>query len=166
MLTTMNKEFFGKQETEGFKRLQKLNEDVFHLNNLERRIKKTDKDPIDASGLTFDDRTINIEIKIRDFDYNKFPSLMIETHKAYPLMYEYAVYKRIPLYVNFLTDGSALVFNLARIPEDKQYMKRMSGIQSKGYEDKETSYKLFFDKSVGKHYVKDENGKFVIQRGN
>lgn len=162
----MDTKFADRQEADGFKLLQKLNEDVFHLNNLNRRLEKTDKDPIDTSGLTSDNRTINMEIKIRDFDYNKFPSLMIETHKAYSLLYEYIQYGRIPLYVNFLTDGSALVFNLLKIPEDKQRMKRLDGVESKLYQDKESSYKLFFDKSVGKHYVKDANGKFVIQRGN
>ena len=162
----MDTKFADRQEADGFKLLQKLNEDVFHLNNLNRRLEKTDKDPIDTSGLTSDNRTINMEIKIRDFDYNKFPSLMIETHKAYSLLYEYIQYGRIQLYVNFLTDGSALVFNLLKIPEDKQRMKRLGGVESKLYQDKESSYKLFFDKSVGKHYVKDENGKFVIQRGN
>lgn len=147
-----------KQEAYDFKLLQKLNEDIFHLENLERRVDNTDKDPIDASGMTFDGRTINIEIKSRD---DLYPSMMCETHKAYSLLDEWAIYKRVPLYVNFLNDGNdALVWNLLTIPPNMKYMK-IERTFSDLYKVWENQYKVYFDLKAAKHYVINNEGKYV-----
>lgn len=137
----MEKQFDVKQqEAEDFKLLQKLNADIFKLENLERRIKKTDKDQIDASGRTSDNRIINIEIKSRDCNINTYPSLMIETHKKLPMLEEYIRYGRIPIYVNFLKDDKAVVFNVL-IASGKMRRERT---WSRLYKDWENGYKEYF----------------------
>lgn len=148
----------NKQEAYDFKLLQKLNEDIFHLENLERRVVNTDKDPIDASGITFDGRTINIEIKSRNKIY---PAMMCETHKAYSLLDEWIFYNRVPLYVNFLNNGNdVLVWNLLTIPPNMKYME-IERTYSDLYKVWENQYKVYFNIEAAKHYVKNKEGKYV-----
>lgn len=151
-----------KQEANDFKLLEKLNEDVFHLNDLERR-DNVEKDPIDASGLTQDGRTINIEIKARNKAY---PTMMCETHKAYSLLDEWTTYKRVPLYVNFTNDGKeAYVWNLLTIPPNMKYIKRERTF-SRNYGDFESGYKVYFDIKASKHYAINNQGKYErIKKG-
>lgn len=153
-----------KQEAYDFKLLQKLNEDVFHLNNLERRESNTDKDPIDASGMTEDGRTINIEIKYRNSIY---PRMMCETHKAFSLLDEWAYHERVPLYVNFVNNGKDVyVWNLLHIPPNMKHISREEKTKSKLYGDKESGYKLYFSLKAAKHYALNENNQYELKKGN
>lgn len=153
-----------KQEEMDFEMLSKLNDDVFHLYNLERRVKKTEQDPIDASGKTSDDKVINIEIKSRDCNIDTYQSLMIETHKALPLLNEYIEYDRIPLYVNFLKDEHVVVYNMLKIPEGKKFMKREK-TWSKLYKCWEWQYKEYISIDAAFIYKKVNNQYKLIQKG-
>lgn len=150
-----------KQEAYDFKLLQKLNDDIFHLENLERREGNSDKDPIDASGITFDGRTINIEIKSRD---DLYPAMMCETHKAYSLLDEWIIYNRVPLYVNFLNNGDdAFVWNLLTIPPNMKYLK-IERAYSKLYKRYENQYKVYFDLKAAKHYIMNNEGIYKLTK--
>lgn len=149
-----------KQEADDFKLLEKLNEDVFKLKNLSRR--KGDSNPIDASGFSSNNNeVVNIEIKSRECKINTYPTLMMETHKGYTLLEEYIKYKRIPLYVNFLEDGNAVVFNLLH---SNGYMKRGKA-DSRLYGDKESEYKYFLSLKNAWIYKKTNNTYKLIQKG-
>lgn len=149
-----------EQEAIDFRLLQEFNEETFKLKHLGRR--DGEANPIDASGLTEDDRVINIEIKSRDFSINKYPTLMLETHKAYSLQDEYIKQGNIPLYVNFLNDDSVVVFNLLK---SSGYMERRK-THSRLYGNKEFQYKLFLPIKNGWIYKKDENNNYkLMQKG-
>ena len=149
--------YFEEKETEDFKELTKLNEDILHLKNLGRtpQLHHTD-----ASGLTKDGRVINIELKQRYFDMDKFNTLYIEDHKCCNLLMDFVVLKFVPIYINFMTDDTAIVFNLSRlrkrpkITKDRSYSK---GKQVYEYSDKQELY--VEDAYI---YKKDNNGKYKL----
>ena len=133
-------DFFKKMETENVKRLRAFNE----IKNYFKRIDSTPSGyTYDASGLTIDGRGYNVELKTRvavltdegtvsghNFVDN---TVMIEPEKSAHLYYRYFVNGEIPLYINFLIDGSVLVWNLTKlkkVPEEKVDVK----INNKGYQ--------------------------------
>lgn len=152
----MNKDFFDKNEKNGFKYLKAFN-DVVHL--FPEVIKTPEKHPYDASATTKGDKTFNIEIKIRNqilLDDLRVSghsnsgkeyienTLMIESHKMASQLLYASFYGYTPLYVNFLLDGTVIIFNLHNLktfPERKDKVKTYS----KGYQRKEEEMKYYLD---------------------
>lgn len=149
--------YFEEKEKEDFTELTKLNEDVFHLNNIGRtpQLHHTD-----ASGLTKDGRVINIELKQRDFDMYTYKTLYIDDHKCCNLLMDFVVLKYIPIYINFMTDDTAIVFNLSRLRKRPKITKQRTyskGKQAYEYNDKQELY--VEDAYI---YKKDNKGNYKL----
>lgn len=152
----MNKDFFDKNEKNGFKYLKAFN-DVVHL--FPEVIKTPEKHPYDASATTKGDKTFNIEIKIRNqilLDDLRVSghsnsgkeyienTLMIESHKMASQLLYASFYGYTPIYVNFLLDGTVVIFNLHNL---KTFPERRDNVKtySKGYQRKEEEMKYYLD---------------------
>lgn len=149
--------YFDKKEEEDYKEFTKLNEDIFHLNNVGRT---PQFHPSDASGLTKDGRVINIELKQRYFDMDNYKTLYIDDHKCCNLLMDYVVLKFIPIYINFMTDDTAIVFNLSRLHKRPKITKQRTyskGKQAYEFNDKQELY--VEDAYI---YKKDNNGKYKL----
>ena len=164
----MNNDFFVGKENAGFELLEDLNQ-ILKIDNLTRTPKFCF---CDASGTT-KGKTIIVEIKLRNailitsgeslsVSSSTFQeeTIMIESHKLASMAMSALYYGTEPLYVNFLQDGTAIVFNLKKlsaIPE-KKLVKQ---IISKGYERKESTDRFFLNIKDGWIYRK-ENGKWKV----
>lgn len=149
--------YFEEKETEDYEEFTKLNEDILHLKNIGRtpQLHHTD-----ASGLTKDGRVINIELKQRDCDMDKYETLYIDDHKCCNLLMDYVVLKFIPIYINFMTDDTAIVFNLSRLSKRPKITKQRTyskGKQAYEYNDKQELY--VEDAYI---YKKDNNGRYKL----
>lgn len=149
--------YFEEKEEEDYKEFTKLNEDIFHLNNIGRTPKLHHTD---ASGLTKDGRVINIELKQRTFDMDTYKTLYIDDHKCCNLLMDYVVLKFIPIYINFMTDDTAIVFNLSRLSKRPKITKQRTyskGKQAYEFNDKQ---ELYIENAY--IYKKDNNGNYKL----
>lgn len=149
--------YFEEKEEEDYKEFTKLNEDILHLKNIGRtpQLHHTD-----ASGLTKDGRVINIELKQRTFDMGKYKTLYIDDHKCCNLLMDFVVLNLIPVYINFMTDDTAIVFNLSRLHKRPNITKQRTyskGKQAYEYNDKQELY--IEDAFI---YKKDNNGRYKL----
>ena len=149
--------YFEEKEEEDYKEFTKLNEDILHLKNIGRtpQLHHTD-----ASGLTKDGRVINIELKQRTFDMDTYETLYIDDHKCCNLLMDFVVLKFIPIYINFMTDDTAIVFNLSRLSKRPKITKQRTyskGKQAYEFNDKQELY--IEDAYI---YKKDNNGKYKL----
>ena len=74
---------------------------------------------------------------------------MIEDYKLAGMMLEYTVNHREPLYINFLADGTVVIFNLAKLKTMPK--QRITNIKSEGYDKmqcQERRYLLPLDEAV------------------
>ncbi len=150
--------YFEEKEEEDYKEFTKLNEDILHLKNIGRTPKLHHTD---ASGLTTDGRVINIELKQRYFDMDKYETLYIDDHKCCNLLMDFVVSKFIPIYINFMSDDTAIVFNLSRLhkrPKISNQRTYSKGRQAYEYNDRQELY--IEDAYI---YRKDKNnGKYKL----
>lgn len=149
--------YFEEKEKEDFKEFTKLNEDILHLKNIGRtpQLHHTD-----ASGLTKDGRVINIELKQRTFDMDKYNTLYIDDYKACDMLMDFVVLRYVPIYINFMTDDTAIVFNLSRLhkrPKKTKVRTYSKGKQAYEYNDRQELY--VEDAYI---YRKDNNGKYKL----
>ena len=149
--------YFEEKEEEDYKEFTKLNEDILHLNNIGRtpQLHHTD-----ASGLTKDGRVINIELKQRYFDMDKYETLYIDDHKCCNLLMDFVVLNLIPVYINFMTDDTAIVFNLSRLHKRPKIIKQRT--YSKGKQAYEYNDKLELYTEDAYIYKKDNNGRYKL----
>lgn len=127
----MDKEYVMTSELEDYELLQDFNK-VLKLNELGRC---PDKYTTDASGYTTDGRYINVELKKRNIDIDTFSTIYIETHKVGDMLLDYVCEKKIPLYINFLSDGHVVVYNLAELKNrPKKVAKRIYSKLYEGFE--------------------------------
>ena len=127
----MNTDYGMTNEINDYELLQDFNK-VLKLNELG---KCPDKYTTDASGYTTDGRYINVELKSRNININTFNSIYIESHKVGDMLLDYVVDKKIPLYVNFLSDGHVVVYNLAELKHrPKKVAKRIYSKLYEGFE--------------------------------
>ena len=135
-----NTDFFKLKEKENIEKLVEFND----IKNFFKTVNKCPSGhTYDASGLTIDGRGYNVELKTRvavltdegtvsGVNFND-ETVMIEPEKSAHLYYRYFVTGAIPLYINFLLDGSVLVWNLTKlkkVPEEKVDTR----INNKGYQ--------------------------------
>lgn len=122
------KEYFETNEKNDLQLLYEFN----YNTKLFQSIKPTaEKSQIDAIG-TKGKREFAIEIKHRFINLDKYKSIMIEDYKFSGLMLESIINHREPLYINFLADGTVVIFNLNRLSTMPKM--RITDIRSEGYD--------------------------------
>lgn len=163
----MNDKFFQKSEEEDYELLKDFNQ----LLKLSKLSVTAEKSSFDASGITNNNVFVAIELKKRNqnliLNDGKYcisgcstatdksyidDTIMIETHKLCSLLLEYIVNNRIPLYINFLNDYIALVFNLSKLNTIPSY-KNLK-IKSVGYNKIEIGNRLYLNLSNAMIYKK------------
>ena len=113
-----------------------------------------EKSQIDATAKR-KNREFAIELKNRYINLEKYKTIMIEDYKLASMMLEYTINHREPLYINFLADGSVVIFNLTKLRQIPK--QRITDIKSEGYEKmqcQERRYLLPLDDAV---IYKDNN---------
>lgn len=145
----MNTSFFEQKEAEGFAKMEDLNNGFLHLQDFGRTPKMHE---FDASGVTQTGERIAVEIKDRDITIDQYETLVIEPHKIAELYMTLLYDNFIPIYVNFTTDGYAVVFNIKNYGKPK--ISRISTM-SKGYEARENSFRFNLDLSKAYIYKKE-----------
>lgn len=167
----MNRNYAYNEEDKGFEQLTEFN-NVLKLIDLGR----TPKDHTsDASGYTTDGRYLNIEIKRRNqiltpdlkisatTRFNKEytgDTIYIETHKVGDLLLDYVCFGYIPIYINFLSDGNVVVFNLSTLKSRPK--KTVKKIYSELYQSFELSKRQELPLSEAFIYKKDENNVYKL----
>lgn len=122
------KEYFETNEKNDLQMLYEFN----YNTNLFQSIKPTEeKSQIDAIG-KHKNREFAIELKHRYINLEKYKSIMIEDYKFSGLMLEYIINHREPLYINFLADGTVVIFNLNKLSTMPRM--RIQDIKSEGYD--------------------------------
>lgn len=122
------KDYFETNEKNDLQLLYEFN----YQTKLFQSIKPTkEKSQIDAIA-TKGKREFAIELKHRYINLEKYKSIMIEDYKLASMMLEYAINKREPLYVNFLADGTVVIFNLIKLSTMPKM--RITDIKSEGYD--------------------------------
>ena len=100
------------------------------------------------SGLSYDNRTYTA-----DTEY-------IEAHKSTSMIFDYLYKHDEPLYVNFLKDGTIVLFNLTKLSDTPK--KQRVKIKSKGYEREEYEYRFFLPLKDAAIY---KNGQLIKRIG-
>ena len=116
--------YVDTMEDMGFALLTALNAEKHWFSSLTRL---GDGYYADASGITSDMRKVIIEVKTREMvmtpdgqmaDANDpsrtYGSVMIEGHKMTDLILD-SISGYLPLYINFLADGSVIIFNMSNL---------------------------------------------------
>lgn len=167
-----NRDYGWMKEDEGWEKLESFNT-LLQLRELGRTPRNYPNG--DASGYTSVGDYVNIEIKVRDFNYEDgilsgetsegktytADTLFIETHKCGDMLLDYVVEGKIPLYVNFIGDY-AFVYNLSRLKKrPKQVTKK---IWSKLYQGFELSKRQELPISEAYIYKLIENKWFMIKK--
>lgn len=111
--------------------LQMLYEFNYNTKLFESVTPTKEKSQIDATAKR-GKREFAIEIKHRFINLEKYKSIMIEDYKFASLMLEHIIYNRTPLYVNFLADGTVVIFNLLKLSTMPRM--RITDIKSEGYD--------------------------------
>ena len=134
----MNQKFFTTNENEGWGRLQHFNEKTKMFQTLDRAQEFCQWD---ASGICNDQKVL-IEIKTRKakltdgirLSGQSFTSddLFIEDYKLGVMLLQSEIENFIPLYINFLEDGTTVIHNLKKLTSYKNYSNL--SIESKGYQ--------------------------------
>ena len=140
------------KEDNGYGLLERLNAVKGWFSSIDRL---PDGFHADASGVTADGRRAIIEVKTREMRVQEdgsvthyftegsvFPSMMIEGHKLTDLLLD-AIDGFLPLYVNFLKDGSVLLFNLSTLSHRPASEKKK--IYSKANDSFEVGTRYFLD---------------------
>ena len=139
------KDYFKTNEKNDLQLLYEFN----YNTKLFQSIKPTEeKSQIDAIGKR-KDREFAIELKHRFINLEKYQSIMIEDYKLAGMMLEYTINHREPLYINFLADGTVVIFNLAKLKTMPK--QRITNIKSEGYDKmqcQERRYLLSLDEAV------------------
>ena len=139
------KDYFETNEKNDLQLLYEFN----YNTKLFQSIKPTEeKSQIDAIGKR-KDREFAIELKHRFINLGKYQTIMIEDYKLAGMMLEYTVNHREPLYINFLADGTVVIFNLAKLKTMPK--QRITNIKSEGYDKmqcQERRYLLSLDEAV------------------
>jgi hypothetical protein len=142
----MNKQFFENNELNDWELLEKFNIATDAFNHIKQSEVKhhTDGTGFTTNGLG-ETRYFNIELKFRNLnllDNGKISgatekgefiddTIFIESHKAADMLFD-AINGLEPLYINFLSDGHVIIFNLNKLTKRPKKTGTMN-IKSKGY---------------------------------
>lgn len=154
-----NSDFFRRKEKENIDNLNLFNE----LKGFFESVTKTPKGyEWDASGITVDGRVYNAELKTRDavltdtgtvsgINFND-STVILESDKAAPLLFDYLINGRLPLYINFLLDGTVLLWNLSNLKTRPVHEPII--INNKGYDKMYKGYREYLPISEAIIYPK------------
>ena len=166
----MNQDFANSMEDTDFQLLQDFNKKVLKLEELGRT---AHKHYTDASGITTDGRSLNIELKYRVMNYDNLAisasttqgnsytadTLYIEAHKCGDLLLDYICNKQIPLYINFLSDDTVILYNLTTLKNrPKKVTKKIYSKLYQGFELAEREELKLDDAWI----YKKENNKYKL----
>lgn len=139
------KDYFETNEKQDLQLLYEFNYNTKLFQSIKPTEEKSQIDAIATKGK----REFAIEIKHRYINLEKYKSIMIEDYKLAAMMLEYTINKREPLYVNFLADGTVVIFNLIKLSTMPKM--RITDIKSEGYDKmqcQERRYLLPIDEAV------------------
>lgn len=172
----MNKYFFENSEEASWSNLVKFQEEYNVFTGIERTKEKWH---CDSTGYTINKlgemRKFNIEIKNRNqylLDDGRISgctekgrpyideTIMIESHKVGENVLDYTVGLET-LYMNFLLDGSVLIFNLLKLKKQPLLSETMN-IRSRGYGKMEMAKRMFLYISDAAIY---KDGKLIKKAG-
>ena len=151
--------FFNEKEKENIDNLNLFNE----LKGFFESVTKTPEGhEWDASGITVDGRVYNAELKTRDailtdvgtvsgVNFND-STVILESDKAAPLLFDYLINGRLPLYINFLLDGTVLLWNLSNLKTRPVHEPII--INNKGYDKMYKGYREYLPISEAIIYPK------------
>lgn len=152
--------YFDLNEIKGEELMNSLNNSTKWLNNLQRPT--IDRLYYDMSGETFDGRTVIVELKYRNAvlidggmsgctkngPYTA-DTVFIEDYKLCDMLLDSEVEGVVPLYVNFLGDDTAVIFNLSKLTKRPKRFTNIK-IESKGYGAMQRTNRegLYFDDAI------------------
>lgn len=171
-----NEKFFSENESNDWELLLDLNEKTHIFDELTPSIRKHHTDgtgyTITKLGTT---KEWNIELKSRNLiltDNGKISgctdkgafiddTIFIESHKAADMFFD-QIEGLIPLYVNFLADGSTVIYNLSNLKKRPVKTGTMN-IRSKGYNKFEIAKRqgLFLSDAA----IFDKDGNLIKRAG-
>lgn len=139
------KDYFDTNEKQDLQLLYEFNYNTKLFQSIKPTEPKSQVDAIATKGK----REFAVEIKHRFINLEKYSSIMIEDYKLAGMMLEYTINHREPLYVNFLADGTVVIFNLLKLSTMPKM--RIQDIKSNGYDKmqcQERRYLLPIDEAV------------------
>ncbi len=172
----MNRKYANDKEQTGYEKLLDFNQ-LLRLTNLQQTV---EGDYRDATGITKDNKKVNIENKVRNqtLFYNdgkpyisgltssnnpySADTIYIEAHKAADLLVDWITLDFIPLFVNYLNDNFVVVFNLSKLKQRPK--SRHLRIYSSLYQSYEEADRLELSLQDAFIYKKDENNKYSYQK--
>lgn len=169
----MNQNYALEKEEKDYNLLEEFNQTL----KLIELGKCPEKHTTDASGYTTDGRYINIELKQRNQTLSGLTiigtssktgkqytanTIYIEAHKAGDLLLDYAIEKKIPLYINFLNDGYVVLYNLSQLKH--RPTKVAKKIWSELYQGFELAKRELLRIEDAWIYKKENNGYKLIHK--
>lgn len=173
----MNRKYAMSKEQTGYEKLLDFNQ-LLKLKNLQQT---TEGDYRDATGITTTtSQKVNIENKVRNqtlFYSDGKPyisgqtssnspysadTIYIEAHKAADLLVDWITLDFIPLFVNYLSNNTIVVFNLSRLKHRPK--SRHLRIYSSLYQSYEEADRLELSLQDAYIYKKDENNRYLYQK--
>lgn len=164
----MSKNFYSVEELKDWELLQLFNEKI-KLNNIGQTPKKW---YYDASGYTHLNQYTELELKNRNGvikeNYIEFTKKNKDTYTATTVYIEPQHYSRmvddyrfdgvVPLYVNFFTDGSIIVWNLATLKKKPEW-KWVTHIWDEGKKIYKDEWRILLD--INEAFIYDSNYNLV-----
>ena len=121
-----------------------------------------EKSQIDATAKR-KNREFAIELKHRFINLEKYQSIMIEPYKYLELKLEKEFNERDGLYINFLADGTIVIFNISRLKTRPHFT--IHNIRSQGYEVNQIQERRYhLDLKDAVIYKKENNNYKLIQK--
>lgn len=143
----MNRKSFDNDEKICFEKFKDFSEKVNYFVEYQKNPRFSNTD---VSGSTIDGRLINVELKNRNLkllpngDVSGFTfidhDVFIEDYKVAELLLDYVHEGLEPLYLNFLHDDIALLWNLAKVKNVRK--KKEVNVNNKGYGKMEKCYRM------------------------
>ena len=171
----MDKKFFEESEKKCWELLEKFNNEYGVFNEIDKTEKMYHSDGTGYTVNKFGERrNFNIELKNRnqvlmengvvsgETEKGAYTAdtIMIESHKVADLLFD-RILGLEPLYINFLHDGSIIIFNLDKLTK-RPYKSDSMNIKSKGYgkfEMAKRQYLYLIDAAIFK------DGKIIKKAG-
>ncbi len=171
----MDNKYFEEQEKNCWYKLEEFNNEYHIFTDIDRQIKKHHSD---GSGYTVnklgEKRNFNIELKDRkqvlldngvisgttDKGGYTADTIMIESHKVADLLLDNIIGLE-PLYINFLQDGTIIIFNLNKLTI-RPVISDVMNIKSKGYGKFEMCKRQFLNLKDAAIY---KDGKLIKRAG-
>lgn len=151
--------YFETNEKKDLQMLYEFNHETKLFDSITPR---KEKSQIDATAKR-KNRQFAIELKHRFINLDKYQSIMIEDYKLAELMLEKEFNERDGLYINFLADGTVVIFNISKLKTRPHFT--IHNIRSQGYEVnqiQERRYHLVLKDAV--IYKKENNTYKLIQK--